>query len=285
MEEDINAFLDYLASEKGYSENTLAAYSNDLNQLAAFIEAQGDSGGSNSAWPRLDNELLTEYLFNLRERKYKLTTLARKIAAIKSFLKFMFNSGRLKDGPTRSLSSPRFSKSLPMTLSVSEVHRLLAEPAKLSTPEAARDKVMLELIYTSGLRVSELVALNLEDVNLKRGCVYCFKHGSGSRVIPIDSQMVQTIKEYENTARYELLRREEESALFLNRRGGRLTRQGFWQIVKNYASEAGLGDRVSPRTLRHSFATHKLRGGSRLESVQKLLGHAYISSTRIYKQV
>lgn len=221
---------------------------------------------------------------DLRERRYKPATVARKIAAAKSFLRFLVARGKLKDDPTRNLASPRVGKPSPKSLSVSEVRGLLEEPAKLSTVEARRDKVMLELLYATGLRASELMSLNLADINVKAGSVYCSSRGSKNRAVPISRSIVQLVKEYMETTRFELLEREEETALFLNRRGGRLTRQGFWQIVKGYASKIGLSSKVTPRTLRHSFAAHRLKSGADLHSVQELLGHAHISSTRLYKQ-
>jgi len=176
------------------------------------------------------------------------------------------------------------SKPSPKPLSISEVRRLLAEPAKLSTTEAKRDKTMLEVLYATGLRASELMALNVEDIDLKAGNVHCSGQSSKARVIPIDEYIMQVVKEYIDIIRPELLSNEEEAALFLNRRGERLTRQGFWQIVQGYADKAGLSSKVTPRSLRHSFAAHKLKGGADLESVQQLLGHAHISTTRAYKQ-
>lgn len=278
MEEDIDVFLEYLAKEKNHSQNTLAAYRNDLTQMAAFIKAERLKGIVSS-----NSELLRSYLLSLREKRYSLATMARKVASAKSFFKFMVDSGKLKENPLRNLASPQITKRRPKLLSLAECRLLLAEPAKLSTPEAKRDKVMLELLYATGLRVSELVSLNVKDIDLKRCCVHC-SYGSSKREIPFDPRISQLLRNHINNDRLDLLYNEREEALFLNRRGGRLTRQGFWQIVKNYASQADLGAKVTPHTLRHSFAAHKLQGGAQLQSVQRLLGHAYVSSTRIYEQ-
>ena len=285
MEEDIKSFLDYLVSEKKYSKNTLAAYSNDLNQLAEYVRAEGPIGRSDTSEPRLNAELLSGYLHSLRGRKYTSSTVARKIAAAKSFLKFMVDKGRLRGNLAPNLASPHVSKPLPKLLPVSEVRRLLAEPAKLSTTDAKRDKTMLELLYATGLRASELMALNTRDIDLKKNMVRCSGSGSRARVIPIDQPVARLVKEYIDIVRPELLRDEKEVALFLNRRGERLTRQGFWQIVQGYADKVGLSGKVTPRSLRHSFAVHKLKGGADLHSVQELLGHANISTTKIYTQV
>ena len=285
MEEDIKAFLDHLAKEKRYSPNTLVAYRGDLNQLAAYAKSEGLKECADPPNVRLNAELLSGYIRSLNERKYAPSTLARKIATAKSFLKFMVDSGRLKGDLASKLASPRVTKALPKPLSVSEVRRLLAEPAKLSSTEARRDRAMLELLYATGLRASELMALNVDDIDLKTGKVRCAGRNSRDRVIPIDRYIAKVIKEYIDVVRLELLNNEKETALFLNRRGDRLTRQGFWQIVQGYAGRAGLGTEVTPRALRHSFAAHKLKSGADLQSVRELLGHAHISTTRAYRQV
>jgi integrase/recombinase XerD len=175
-------------------------------------------------------------------------------------------------------------KSLPRPIAIQEVQHLLAQPAKLSTPEAKRDKAMLELLYATGMRVSELVSLNLGDINLEAGWVRCFGKGSKERIVPIHQQAAQSLEDYVARSRLHLLRDREE-ALFLNRRGERLTRQGFWQILKGYARAANLSSEVTPHTLRHSFATHMLSGGADLRSVQELLGHANISTTQVYTRL
>jgi len=285
MEENIKSFLDYLAREKRCSPNTLAAYSSDLSQLAAYAKSEDSKGGPNPSGVALDAGLLSSYMRSLKERKYTASTIARKIAATKSFLKFMVDRGKLRGNLAPNLVSPRVDRPLPRPLSISEVRRLLSEPAKLSTAEAKRDKTMLELLYATGLRASELMALNVADIDLKAGSVRCYGRGPRVRFVPIDQYIIQVVREYLDNFRLELLSDEKEVALFLNRRGERLTRQGFWQIIQGYADKAGLSAKVTPRSLRHSFAAHKLRGGADLQSVQKLLGHAHISTTRVYRQV
>ena len=274
MEKDIDAFLHYLAEQKGCSQNTLAAYRNDLGQLLAFIQAEKAKGIIRST-----EGLIKSYLLNLREKGYSTATVARKVASAKSLFKFMVDFGRLRENPTQNLISPQVRKHPPKVVSSSEYQRLLEEPAKLSTPEAKRDRVMLELLHATGLRVSELVSLNVQDVDFQHSCVCC----SGRR-IPLDPAVAQSVADFVKGARFDLLYDEAEDTLFLNRRGKRLTRQGFWQIVTNYARKADLKARVTPHSLRHSFAVHKLRTGADLQSVQQLLGHAYVSSTRIYRQ-
>jgi integrase/recombinase XerD len=204
------------------------------------------------------------------------------VVAVKSFFAFLVNEGKVQNDPTENISSPKVNKSLPKPLSPAEMDTLLAEPAKLSTPEAMRDAAMLELLYACGMRVSEMIDLNVNDVNLKAGFVRCLGKGSKERIIPVHERAIECVKKYIAEARPGLVRGKDEDALFLNRRGDRLTRQGFWLILKGYAKAAGIKKDVSPHTLRHSFATHVLNGGADLRAVQELLGHANISSTQIY---
>lgn len=280
MKEEIDNFLSYLAQEKRFSPNTIAAYRNDLNQ---FI-AESVKMGFDSSLSSLSNQLLLEYMHQLWERRYKSTTLARKIAAIRSFIKFLMESGKLPKEVGGGLKSPKVNKVSPKFLSVPEVRRLLAELAKLSSPEAKRDRAMLELLYATGLRASELISLNVTDVNFKAGIIYCSGRRSGNRDITINKAVLRIVKDYLDTARPELIK-GEESALFVNRRGERLTRQGFWQIVKEYGNKTGFGSKVTPNILRHSFAIHQLKGGASLSSIQKMLGHAYPATTRVYEKI
>jgi integrase/recombinase XerD len=275
MKLDIDAFLQYLTQKESYSQNTVVAYRNDLTQMAAFITAEQAKGIITSY-----DGLLKSYLLKLREKRYAVATTARKVASAKSFFKFMVDSGRMRENPTQNLPSPQVSKHALRFLSPSEYQKLLAEPAKLSSPEAKRDAVMLELLYATGVRISELVSLNVKNIDLERNCV----HIDSKRQVPFDQRLSLILGNFLRSDRLDLLYDEREEALFLNRRGKRLTRQGFWQIIKGYASKAGLGGKVTPQTLRHSFARRKLQNGIELRQLQQLLGHAYISSTRIYKQ-
>jgi len=278
----INSFLNYLTVEKGFSENTIAAYHNDLNQLASFVDQETTKQGYPPSWASFSRQGMLSYLLNLKERNYAPTTVARKVAAAKSFFGFMVTEGNIKDNPMQNVGSPSVGKSLPKPISISQVRLLLEQPAKLPTLEAKRDRAMLELLYASGMRVSELVSLNLGDVDTKDGSVRCFGKGHKERLIPIYNQAALAVEEYITQTRPHLSHNDTERALFLNVRGDRLTRQGFWQILKGYAKSAGLDKEVTPHTLRHSFATHMLSGGADLRSVQELLGHANISTTQIY---
>ncbi len=282
MIEAVNGFLNYLAVEKGFSENTTAAYHNDLSQLASFAEEEAARRGSAPSWAGFTRQDMLAYLLNLKERNYAATTVARKVAAAKSFFGFMMAESRIKENPTQNVGSPRIGRSLPKPMSIGQVRHLLEQPARLSTPEAKRDRAMLELLYASGMRVSELVSLNLDDVDTEDDYVRCFGKGHKERLVPIYRQAALAVKEYVKETRPHLVHSAEEEALFVNLRGERLTRQGLWQILKGYVKSAGLDAGVTPHTLRHSFATHMLSGGADLRSVQELLGHANISTTQVY---
>jgi len=282
VKEEINSFLNYLTVEKGFSDNTLDAYRNDLSQLATFAGEEAAKEGFTSSWGNFNRQTMLGYMLNLKERNYAATTIARKVAASRSFFSFLKSEGIIKTDPTENMSSPSAGKSLPKPISISQVRQLLEQPAKSNTLEAKRDKTMLELLYASGMRISELVGLNLGDVNTEEGFVRCFGKGHKERIVPIYEQAARSVKEYIEQTRPRLAHKRDEVALFLNPRGDRLTRQGFWQKLKEYAKSAGLGAKVSPHTLRHSFATHMLSGGADLRAVQELLGHANISTTQVY---
>ena len=281
MEDDIKSFLSYLRVEKGFSGNTTSAYENDLNQLAAFAAGLAKKSAM-SGWDGFSRQDMLGYLLNLKERNYAVTTIARKVAAAKSFFGFLVSEGRIKTNPTDDISSPKVGKALPDTLSVTQVRELLSQPAKSAAPEAKRDQAMLELLYASGMRVSELINLDLTSVDTTNGHARPFGKGKKERVVPIYPGAARLIDEYVKEVRPRFVRNGTEKALFVNQRGDRLTRQGLWQILKGYARMADLEHRVTPHTLRHSFATHMLNGGADLRSVQELLGHANISTTQIY---
>jgi len=280
MDNHVTTFLDFLSAEKGASSNTIAAYRNDLEQLANYLKASGNGKG----WEKVDRMLIQDFILNLKQRKYAETTVARKVAAIRSFFGFLAAEGILADNPTEGLASPRVGKMLPKAITPNEVDELLEQPCKRATPEARRDRAMLELLYATGMRVTELVSLDLTNVSVdgKNPFVRCTGKGAKERVIPIHEQATEALVDYVNEARPLMVRNKNEKALFVNRRGERLTRQGFWLILKGYAKAANLRDDVTPHTLRHSFATHMLRGGMPLRHVQEMLGHANISTTQVY---
>ena len=282
MKEEIRSFLNYLTVEKGFSENTTAAYQNDLYQLVDFIGEVATKRGSTPSWAGFNRDGMMSYMLDLKERNYAAATVARKVAAARSFFGFMVAEGIIKTDPTENMSSPGVGKALPKPISISQVRSLLEQPTKISTAEARRDKAMLELLYASGMRISELVSLNLGDVDMDGGYVRCFGKGHKERIIPIHEQAARMVRGYTEEVRPKVLRNKSEQALFLNPRGERLTRQGFWQKLKEYARTANLDTKISPHTLRHSFATHMLSGGADLRSLQELLGHANISTTQVY---
>ena len=282
MREAIDNFLNYLTVEKGSSQNTESAYRNDLYQLASFADEEAAKRGITPSWDGFDRQGLLTYLLDLKERGYVSTTSARKVAAIKSFFKFMVADGKIEDNPTQNIDSPKIGRALPKVISYSQAMLLLEQPSKKPPLEAKRDKAMLELLYASGMRVSELVSLNLGDVDTEGGSVRCFGKGNKERIVPIYPQAAQSVKSYLQEARPQMVRSADEKAMFVNFRGTRLTRQGLWQILKGYAKSANLEVEITPHTLRHSFATHMLSGGADLRVVQELLGHANISTTQIY---
>jgi integrase/recombinase XerD len=283
MKEYIDSFLNYLVAEKGFSKNTEEAYRNDLYQLLDFVKEESPKRGIVPSWDTFGRQEMLSYMLSLKEKKYASTTLARKIAAAKSFFKYLTEEHKVQQNPTENIASLKVGRALPKPISVTQARRLLDEPAKNSTAEAKRDKAMLELLYASGMRVSELVSLNTSDVDISGGFVRCFGKGHKERMIPIYPRATQSVQIYVKEARPHMLQHKlDEKALFLNVRGERLTRQGLWQILKGYARAAGIEVEVTPHTLRHSFATHMLNGGADLRMVQELLGHANISTTQVY---
>ena len=309
MHQDVERFLQVLEAERGFSVNTIFAYRNDLTQFLTFLGnvSAGDAGSGSSqdvelgtgsagpqmfpqvrTWDQLTDQDLTSYLLFLRSRSYASSTVARKMAAIKSFFNFLIGEGQLRGDPGARMTAPRVDKYTPRSISPSEVERLLQQPAKeggsaARRPEAARDRAMLETLYATGMRVSELVALDCEDVNLLERRMRCAGRTTRERLLPLRESAVEAIDHYLFQARPLLVLREE-SALFLNHRGNRLTRQGFWLILKSYASKADIAD-ITPHTLRHTFATHALGRGADLREVQQLLGHVSISTTQVYRRM
>jgi len=287
MNDPLDEFLSFLSAEKGASNNTVAAYRNDLRQLITYMKPKEDGetpNGDGKGWEKVDRMIIQDFILDLKNRKYAETTVARKVAAIRSFFSFLESEGMIAGNPTEGLASPRVGKMLPKAISPNEVDELLEQPCKRSTPEARRDRAMLELLYATGMRVTELVSLDLVSLNLdpENAYVKCSGKGAKERIIPIHEQAAEAVQDYLDEPRPMLVRNKNEKALFVNRRGERLTRQGFWLILKGYARAANLREDVTPHTLRHSFATHMLRGGMPLRHVQEMLGHANISTTQVY---
>ena len=282
-ENRVQQFLDFLLVEKGYSNNTIVAYRNDLAQLVAFL-ATDKQMEKPLDWKKVNRDTIIDYILHLREREYASSTVARKSAAVKSFFHFLFQTGVLSDDPTATLESPRVKKRLPRSASPEDIEELLTAP-RGDGPKALRDRALLELLYATGMRVTELISLDLEGVDLDTGTVRCYGKGAKERLVPIHSRAVEALRRYLDKGRSQFLRDDGEKALFLNPRGQRLTRQGLWLIVKQYVEQAGLGSVITPHTLRHSFATHMLNRGANLRNVQHLLGHASLATTQVYTHV
>lgn len=270
----VDAFLDYLGAELGLSERTRAAYRADLTEFARFAAGQGLS--EPRAVPRT---AVTLYLFWLRRKGRSPATVARRLAALRSFYRFLLRERWVGSDPTEDVASPKRAERLPRVLSVEEAGRLLAQP-DVRTPEGLRDRAVLELLYGSGLRVSELVGLDVGDVDLEAELVRVVGKGNRERVVPLGSHAVRALQAYLQLGRPRLAR--SAGALFVSRSGKRLSRQWVWALLGRYARAAGISRRVTPHVLRHSFATHLLEGGADLRSVQELLGHANISTTQVY---
>jgi integrase/recombinase XerD len=287
MDDPVGQFLHYLSVEKGSSTNTIAAYKNDLSQFRSYLQAAANLNGGSPPWRSVSRTAIIEYIGELKRKGYAEATVARKIAAIKAFFTFLHQvETAIDNNPTENVGF-RVPKSLPKPLSIREIDELLEQPARHSTPEAKRDKAMLELLYATGLRVTELVSLDVSHVHMNKRAphVRCMGKASKERTIPIHQDALTALQDYLDEGRPRLVRNKHQGALFVNRRGERLTRQGFWLILKGYAKSAEIAKPVTPHTLRHSFATHMLKGGAPLRNVQELLGHANMSTTQVYTKL
>jgi integrase/recombinase XerD len=284
MQQQIDGFLAQLGAKAEASENTVAAYRNDLNQLAAFLAGYRSPFGEElSDWRQVDSGVIQAYMLEMKDRDYAATTVARKVAAMKSYFEYLQRTGVIDADPTEGLSSPKVKKQTPHTIAPEQVDKLLAAPAAQDSANALRDVALMETLYATGVRVSELINLNLGDIDLFNRLVAC-NSGRRSRVVPIFPRAVAALEAYLAEGRPQLLVDPEEQALFLNHRGQRLTRQGLWLIIKRYVNEIGIDAMVTPHTLRHSFAAHLLNAGANLREVQERLGHANVSTTQMYKQ-
>jgi integrase/recombinase XerD len=291
MDRSISSFLEHLVVEKGFSQNTSDAYRNDLSQFWDFLQPNGKGKTNGNGhrepaydWRKVDIDTLNQYIEDLKVRKgYRDATTARKVASIKSFFGFLSENGAITEDPTESLGSPRVGRSLPKYLSEDEVTKLLDAGYQSGTNEGQRDAVIMELLYATGLRVGELVSLNVGDVNADESFIRCMGKGSKERIVHLYPKALQELKGYLKEVRTIMLGpRKNEPALFINHRGERLTRQWVWSILKTYAQKAGVTTSITPHTLRHSFATHLLQNGASLRHVQELLGHSSISTTQVY---
>jgi integrase/recombinase XerD len=275
----LESFRDYLALESGHSANTVEAYLRDLRRLGDFATSRGIRDPD-----RLSRTALRDFVFLLKDLGLSAASIRRSVSAIRTYYGFLLGEGRVRDDPSDRLESPRRGRVLPETLSVPEVEALL-NAVKLEQPLAWRDRALLELAYGAGLRVSELCALGLTDLLLTENLIRVFGKGSKERIVPIGRTVIGAVSVYLHTMRPELDRGHSRGRVLLNARGEPLSRVGAWGIVKRAAQRAGITKRVTPHTLRHSFATHLLEGGADLRAVQEMLGHADLSTTQIYTHV
>ncbi|PKM47534.1 MAG: site-specific tyrosine recombinase XerD [Firmicutes bacterium HGW-Firmicutes-8] len=276
MKSLVDEFIHYLAVERGLADNTLDSYNRDLNQFLGFLEKERVKDLHEAT-----RNIIMAYMLCLQKRGRATATVSRHLAALKSFYHFLLREKYIEKDPTANLESPKIEKRLPRILTVNEVEMLLTQPEGVK-PAGMRDKAMLELLYATGIRVTELISLDTLHINLDMGYIRCFGKGSKERIVPVGSFARKCVNEYLAKGRVKLVKNYSEQALFVNQHGRRLTRQGFWKIIKKYARWAGIAKEITPHTLRHSFATHLLENGADLRSVQEMLGHADITTTQIY---
>ena len=276
MEKHIKQFLDFIQNEKKLSNNTLQSYCRDINQYKDYLETNKIN------YLKVDNEQIKEYLNYLQEIGKKTSTISRNLASIRSFYQYLIRIKKIRRDPTENIQSPKVAKRVPSVLTSQEVELLLDQPKDVDL-KGTRDKAMLEVAYATGMRVTEIISLNIEDVNVEEGFVTCRAVGK-QRTIPLGSLSIKALKEYIEEARPIMIRDENEKSLFVNVNGKRLTRQGFWKIVKFYKEQAHISKDITPHVLRHSFATHLLQNGADLKAIQTMLGHSDISSTQVYMQ-
>ena len=276
MEKQLKLFFKFLENDKKVSNNTLLSYKRDLKQFEEYIDENGIK------YNKVKCENIKEYIEYLNTEGKKSSTISRTIASIRAFYQYEVKNKRVSIDPTENIQSPKIEKRKPCILTSKEVEILLDQPKEVDL-KGIRDKAMLEFAYASGMRVSEIISLNIEDLNFEEGTVVC-KNGNKTRMIPLGKMCLNALKEYVDNARNILVKSEKETSLFVNLNGKRLTRQGFWKIIKYYQEQANITKDITPHTLRHSFATHLLQNGADLKSIQMMLGHSDISSTQVYMQ-
>jgi integrase/recombinase XerD len=276
MIDPVERFLNYLTVEKGLAANSLEAYRRDIQKFKAYIEKNGKK------LAKLKRSDIISFLNHLRESGTQTTTIARNISALRGFCRFMLMEGIIEEDPVENISTPKGWKRIPKVIGVDEVSSLLQRPGE-GKELSLRDRAILEIIYSSGLRASEVINIKIGDINFEAGFITITGKGSKERVVPINEAALTTIKKYIEEARPQLLKKGNSSYLFLAKGGRPMTRQRLWQLIKTYST--GLSTNISPHTLRHCFASHLLDGGADLRALQKMLGHTDISTTQIYTKV
>ncbi len=268
-------YVDFMKNTCHKSDNTVESYTRDIMQYITYLDELGVKNIETTT-----KTTVLSYMLSLKKRGRAASTLSRTLASIRSFYLYLLNSGYVKNDPTLSLATPKVEKKPPKVLSGSEVDLLLDQP-KLTDNKGIRDKAMLELLYATGIRVSELIGLDMKDVNTSMGYIRCHNNKS-ERMVPMGNKAVDALILYIDKARESMLKSESETALFVNCSGARISRQGFWKIIKQYRETAGIDTEITPHSLRHSFAAHLIRNGADLQSLKTMMGHADISSTQIY---
>lgn len=274
---DIMRYATYLAEEKHSSQNTIASYLRDITQFSQYLNNQGEE------LRNATSEQIQNYMSWIQSRGKSAASATRFLASIKSFYNYLISEGDLKSNPAKNVSAVKVERKYPEILSSKEVELFLEQPQCVDA-KGFRDHAMLELLYATGIRVSELISLNLEDLNLAAGFIRCTSKGK-ERIIPLYQTAIRALQDYVRSIRPQLIADSNEKALFVNMNGERMSRQGFWKIIKHYQEKAGIEKEITPHTLRHSFAVHLLENGADLRSIQEMLGHADISSTQIYTHV
>ena len=275
MEKEIDQFISYLHNAKKTSENTEMSYRRDLNKVLKYMKGQGITEVSEITVTHLHS-----YILYLEKNHFAAATISRNIASIKAFYHYLFKEGKVSVDISEALKPPKIEKKIPEILSEEQVNRLLEQPG-MGSPKEIRDKAMLELLYATGIRVTELISLKVTDVNLKLGFIVC-RDNNKERVVPFGREAKNALLRYLESARRDMIENEEEDTLFVNYSGQPMSRQGFWKLIKYYAKKAGIEEDITPHTLRHSFAAHLVENGADLRSVQEMLGHSDISTTQIY---
>jgi integrase/recombinase XerD len=277
MKDTLSKFTDYLKTEKGASNNTIACYVRDINNLIEYIE-------SNSLeYNKITNTNLNSYLIYLEKMGRAPSTISRNVASIHSYFRYLYKNNLIKEDPSSNLLSPKIEKKIPEVLTLEEIDILLNQPND-NDCKGIRDKAMLEVLYATGIRVSELINLKTKDVNINLGYIKC-NDTKKERIIPMGQVSKNSLTKYLEQARKIMIKDPNEEFLFVNCLGNSMSRQGFWKIIKSYAQKAGIYKKITPHILRHSFATHLIENGADLRSVQEMLGHSDISTTQIYAQM
>ena len=276
MEEAILKFIKYLHKTKKASANTEQSYKRDLDKLASYLEKEL----AVDSWGAVTATNLNSYMLYMEEQSYAASSISRSVASIRAFFGYLYKKNLIADNPSDELHPPKVEKKVPDILTVSEVEKLLAQPLR-DTAKGMRDRAMLELLYATGIRVSELISLRVSDVNLKMGYINC-RDRDRERAVPFGNAAREALAEYLENARDLFPEASDNDVLFTNVQGRKMSRQGFWKLLKGYAQEAGIERDITPHTLRHSFAAHMIENGADLRSVQAMLGHSDISTTQIY---